>query len=81
MSIHLNRTYTKEPAYPEHLTTGQASMLCKISTQTVINWIRQGRFSCYRVENGPRKIPTIEVQRFMEAHKIPMPDWMRKLAA
>lgn len=57
------------------LTTGEAARLCGVSLRTVIRWIERGDLQGYRLPGrGDYRVPVGELQRFMVAHGIPVPD-------
>ncbi len=53
-------------------TTGEAAEICKVSPQTIIRCFDAGRLHGFRVPGSRfRRIPRIELLRFMRAHDIP----------
>ncbi len=53
-------------------TTGEAAEICKVSQQTIIRCFDSGRLNGFRVPGSRfRRIPRIELQRFMKANDIP----------
>lgn len=58
------------PAIAPHtgkITTGQAAALAEVSSQTIINWLDQKRFSFERIGSGPRKIDEREFRAYLES--------------
>ncbi len=53
-------------------TTGEAAEICKVSQQTIIRCFDAGRLQGFRVPGSRfRRIPRIELLRFMRANDIP----------
>ena len=53
-------------------TTGEAAEICKVSQQTIIRCFDNGRLQGFRVPGSRfRRIPRIELLRFMKANEIP----------
>lgn len=53
-------------------TTGEAAEICKVSQQTIIRCFDNGRLQGFRVPGSRfRRIPRIELLRFMRANEIP----------
>lgn len=53
-------------------TTGEAAEVCKVSQQTIIRCFDSGRLQGFRVPGSRfRRIPRIELLRFMKANDIP----------
>ncbi len=53
-------------------TTGEAAEVCKVSQQTIIRCFDAGRLQGFRVPGSRfRRIPRIELLRFMKANDIP----------
>ncbi len=48
------------------LTSGELAKLFDVSSQTIINWLDQGRMPYQRIGNGPRKIKEQDVLNFIE---------------
>lgn len=54
------------------LTTGQVAQICSVAPRTVTKWFDTGRLRGYRIPGSrDRRIPVIELIRFMRAHNIP----------
>lgn len=53
-------------------TTGEAAEICKVSQQTIIRCFDNGRLNGFRVPGSRfRRIPRVELLRFMKANDIP----------
>lgn len=53
-------------------TTGEAAEICKVSQQTIIRCFDSGRLQGFRVPGSRfRRIPRVELLRFMKANEIP----------
>ncbi len=53
-------------------TTGEAAEICKVSQQTIIRCFDAGRLQGFRVPGSRfRRIPRVELLRFMKANDIP----------
>ncbi len=53
-------------------TTGEAAEICKVSQQTIIRCFDAGRLQGFRVPGSRfRRIPRVELMRFMRANDIP----------
>lgn len=71
--------FTPHPHISESLSTGEVGLLCGVSPQTVINWIRAGRFTAFRLgERGPRRIPCVQVVTFLRECSAPIPEYLLK---
>ena len=56
------------------LTAGDVAKICKVASRTVVSWFDKGLLKGYRIPGGKdRRIPLIELERFMRTHKIPIP--------
>lgn len=55
------------------LTVFKASQYCKVSSQTIINWIEAGHIKAYKTVGGHRRINRADLEAFMRKQKIPMP--------
>ncbi|MGE3109862.1 MAG: response regulator [Phycisphaerales bacterium] len=54
-------------------TTGEAAEICKVSQQTIIRCFDNGRLGGFRVPGSKfRRIPRIELIKFMKANDIPI---------
>jgi excisionase family DNA binding protein len=54
-------------------TVFQASQYCKVSPQTIINWIDAGHFKAYKTPGGHRRINIKDLEFFMQKQGIPIP--------
>lgn len=52
------------------LTTGELSKLFKVTTSTIVNWIEKGRIDCEVVNVSHRRIPEIEVLKYIQRNQI-----------
>lgn len=55
------------------LTTGAVATHCHVSSETVVNWIRQGKIKAFSTAGGHRRIFVEDFQGFLEAYD--MPPW------
>ena len=55
------------------LTTGDVAKICNVAHKTVSKWFDMGQLNGYRIPGSrDRRIPVIELVRFMEINKMPM---------
>ncbi|MDA8404115.1 MAG: response regulator [Desulfobacteraceae bacterium] len=54
-------------------TVYKASQYCKVSSQTIINWIDSGYFNAYKTPGGHRRISRKDLEAFMTKQGIPIP--------
>ncbi|MCU0599411.1 MAG: response regulator [Desulfobacterales bacterium] len=54
-------------------TVFQASQYCKVSPQTIINWIDAGHIKAYKTPGGHRRINIRDLESFMLKQGIPIP--------
>jgi excisionase family DNA binding protein len=54
------------------LTTFEAARLCRVSYNTIKNWIKRGLLSAYRTAGGHMRISADDLRIFCREHKIPM---------
>lgn len=52
------------------LTTGDLAKLFHVSSQTVINWLDQGRVPFERIGSGPRRIREVDALRYLRQMQI-----------
>ena len=52
------------------LTTGDLAKLFHVSSQTVINWLDQGRVPFERIGTGPRRIREVDALRYLRQMQI-----------
>ncbi|RJP36093.1 MAG: response regulator [Desulfobacteraceae bacterium] len=55
-------------------TVVQASQHCKVSPQTIINWIEAGHIKAYKTPGGHRRIALADLEAFMRKQGIPIPE-------
>lgn len=48
------------------LTSGELAKLFEVSSQTIINWLENGRIPYQRIGNGPRKIKEQDILDFIK---------------
>lgn len=54
------------------LTTGEVAQICRVAPRTVTKWFDSGQLKGYRIPGSrDRRIPAVELIRFMKAHNIP----------
>lgn len=56
------------------LTVFKASKYCNVSPKTIINWIESGHIKAYKTVGGHRRIRMADLEAFMKAQGIPIPD-------
>ena len=62
------------------LTTGQVAKFCNVSMGFVCKWFDSGLLKGYILPaSKDRRIPLIELERFMRAHNIPIPSELEQL--
>jgi len=52
------------------LTTGDLAKLFQVSSQTVINWLDQGRLPFERIGSGPRRIREVDALRYLRQTQV-----------
>jgi len=52
-------------------TVNQVSELCKVSPQTIVNWIESGKLNAYKTPGGHRRITKSDLEEFLKAHNMP----------
>ncbi len=63
----------RELVNKEVFTTGEAAAICNVSQQTIIRCFDSGRLNGFRVPGSRfRRIPKVELVRFMRANDIPL---------
>ena len=55
-------------------TVYTASQYCKVSSQTIINWIDSGYIKAYKTPGGHRRINVKDLESFMQKQGIPIPE-------
>ena len=53
------------------LTVNQAGEYCRVSPQTIVNWINAGKLSAYKTAGGHRRILKSDLDAFLKAHDMP----------
>ena len=53
------------------LTVNQASEYCRVSPQTIVNWINAGKLKAYKTVGGHRRIQKEDLDEFLLAHDMP----------
>ncbi len=57
----------------EVLTTGEVAKICNVAPRTVSKWFDSGSLKGYRIPGSrDRRIPSVELMKFMRAHGIPV---------
>lgn len=52
-------------------TVNQASQYCRVSPQTIVNWINAGKLKAYKTAGGHRRIQKTDLDQFLEEHNMP----------
>lgn len=61
------------PFDKEVLTTGEVAKICNVAPRTVSKWFDSGSLKGYRIPGSrDRRIPSVELMKFMRAHGIPL---------
>ncbi len=55
-------------------TVYKASQYCKVSPQTIINWIESGYINAYKTPGGHRRISVKDLESFMKKQGMPIPE-------
>ena len=55
-------------------TVYTASQYCKVSPQTIINWIDSGYIKAYKTPGGHRRINVKDLESFMQKQGMPIPE-------
>ncbi len=56
------------------LTTAEIAKALRASPMSVIRWINEKKLKSFRTPGGHRRVERKELIRFLEAHKIPVPE-------
>jgi len=56
------------------LTTFEAGRYCSVNPYTIRHWIRTGKLRAYTTPGGHRRIRREDLDGFLEAHGMPLPD-------
>jgi excisionase family DNA binding protein len=62
-----------EPDKPALLSTGEAAQACGVSTQTIVNWIRQGKITAATTGGGRFRVHVDSLVEFMKASGFAIP--------
>jgi excisionase family DNA binding protein len=62
---------------PELISTGEAARACGVSTQTIVNWIRQGRLRAATTGGGRYRVHVESLVEFLKASGFDIPDELR----
>ncbi len=61
------------PRPKDVLTTGEVASICNVAPRTVSKWFDSGKLRGYRIPGSKdRRIPLVQLVRFMRAHGIPL---------
>ena len=52
-------------------TVNQASKYCRVTPQTIVNWINAGKLSAYKTAGGHRRIEKADLDSFLKEHGMP----------
>jgi excisionase family DNA binding protein len=63
-----------------YITTREASELCGVHTSSIKRWVRQGIIQAFRTAGGHRRIPALEIYRFLKRQGMPIPEKFVNLA-
>lgn len=64
---------TTDPKKPELISTGEAARACGVSTQTIVNWIRQGRLRAATTGGGRFRVHADSLVEFLKAGGFEVP--------
>jgi excisionase family DNA binding protein len=67
-----------DPKKPELISTGEAARACGVSTQTIVNWIRQGRLRAATTGGGRFRVHVDSLIEFLEASGFEIPPELRR---
>jgi excisionase family DNA binding protein len=62
---------------PELLSTGEAARACGVSTQTIVNWIRQGRLRAATTGGGRFRVHVDSLLEFLKTSGFEIPTELR----
>lgn len=66
-----------ETRKPELISTGEAARACGVSTQTIVNWIRQGRLRAATTGGGRFRVHADSLVEFLKASGFEVPTELR----
>ena len=55
----------------ETLTVNQVAEYCRMSPQTIVNWINSGKLNAYKTPGGHRRILKTVLDEFLKEHNMP----------
>ena len=64
---------SNESKKPELISTGDAARACGVSTQTIVNWIRQGRLRAATTGGGRFRVHADSLVAFLEQSGFEVP--------
>lgn len=53
------------------LTVNQASEYCRVTPQTIVNWINAGKLKAYKTAGGHRRVKKSDLDSFLKDHDMP----------
>lgn len=59
------------------LTSHQVGQLLQMNPSSVNNWVNEGRIPAFRTPGGHRRIRLADLLRFLETHRIPVPQGLQ----
>ena len=62
----------KEQGLEDVLTVKQASEHCRVSSQTIVNWIDAGKLEAYKTIGGHRRITAANLEAFLKKNNMPV---------
>ncbi len=62
---------------PELISTGEAARACGVSTQTIVNWIRQGRLRAATTGGGRFRVHADSLVEFLRSSGFEIPEELR----
>lgn len=66
-----------EPKRPELISTGEAARACGVSTQTIVNWIRQGRLRAATTGGGRFRVHADSLVEFLKSSGFEIPNELK----
>jgi len=70
-------TTSEHPRRPELISTGDAARACGVSTQTIVNWIRQGRLRAATTGGGRFRVHAESLVEFLKQSGFEVPTDLR----
>ena len=68
---------TTDGKKPELISTGEAARACGVSTQTIVNWIRQGRLRAATTGGGRFRVHADSLVEFLKAGGFEVPNELK----